>query len=305
MAQKHQPRQLLDNSFLSSLATLDLCVKSVRGGQLGGSRQSKVHGSSIEWMDYREYIPGDDLRRLDWNLVGRFDKYYIKRFVDERQLETHVYIDLSASMDWQNGGQKGVMALRLAAALGYLSISNMDRVSYRLLSGEGCRELCPALLDKDAFFHAALELSELTFSGQTDLYAAITGDPRPGSGNGISFLISDLLTDSDWKRAVDALLERHREVAVIQVLSRQEADPICSGSLNFLDCEKAMEEQDRGVRMEVNRSALEAYRMAFADWQRDIREFCRKRGVGFLSVCSDERIEDVILKKGMAAGVIR
>lgn len=305
MAQKHQPRQILDNRFLSSLATLDLCVKSVRGGQLGGSRQSQSHGSSIEWMDYREYIPGDDLRRLDWNLVGRFDKYYIKRFVDERQLETHVYIDLSASMDWQDNGQKGVMALRLAAALGYLSISNMDRLSYRLLSGAGCRELCPSLLDKDAFLHAALELSELTFSGQTDLYAAITNDSNPGSGNGISFIISDLLTDSDWKKAVDWLLEHHREVAVIQVLSRQEADPFCSGSLNFLDCEKEIEEQDKSVHMDVDRSALEAYRMAFADWQQDMRDFCRKRGVGFLTVCSDERIEDIILKKGMAAGVIR
>ena len=102
MEKESKPRQIIDNRFLASMATLDLCVKSVRGGMLGGARQSKSHGSSIEWMDYREYIPGDDLRRLDWSLVGRFDKYYIKRFIDERQLRNDIYIDGSASMDWQD-----------------------------------------------------------------------------------------------------------------------------------------------------------------------------------------------------------
>ncbi len=305
MAQEQTPRGIIDNRFLASLSTLDLCVRSVRGGQLGGARRSGTHGSSIEWLDHREYMPGDDLRRLDWSLVGRFDKYYIRRFVDERQLQTNIYIDMSGSMDWQDEGHKGEMVLKLAAALGFLSISNMDRLSYRLLRGSTCRALCPPLLDKDAFLNAALQLSSLTFCGETDLYASIASDPSAGNGGGLSFILTDLLTDSDWKAAVDLLLCRRREVALIQVLSPREADPFCGGSLHFLDCESPVGDESKSQRIEVDRSALEAYALAFAAWQADIAAFCKKRGVGYLSILSDESIEDIILKKGMAAGIIR
>jgi len=131
--------KILDGALLDALDTLDLYVHQAKSGHFSGTRRSLAYGSSPEFADYRDYVQGDDLRRIDWNLAGRFDKYYIKRFIDEKQGRNRVYLDQSASMGVGTG--KGMMAPRLAAALGYLSVSNMDCVSYRLLRGRTSEDL--------------------------------------------------------------------------------------------------------------------------------------------------------------------
>ena len=133
--------RILDGAFLDALETLDINVQQMKSGHYSGARRSRAYGSSPEFADYREYVPGDDLRRIDWNAAARFDKYLIKRFIDEKQGRNCVYLDTSASMGFEP--EKGFAALRMAAALGYLSVCNMDSVSFRLLSGTRCTELCP------------------------------------------------------------------------------------------------------------------------------------------------------------------
>ena len=147
---------ILDGAFLDALETLDLNVRQMKTGNYSGARRSRAYGSSPEFADYRDYVPGDDLRRIDWNAAGRFDKYLIKRFMDEKQGRNCVYLDTSASMGFPD--EKGFTALRLAAALGYLSVSNMDSVAFRLLSGRTCRELCGRVSGREAFFQAGSRL---------------------------------------------------------------------------------------------------------------------------------------------------
>ena len=130
--------QILDGAFLDALDTLDLNVRQMKSGNYSGARRSRAYGASPEFADYRDYVPGDDLRRIDWNAAGRFDKYLIKRFMDEKQGRNCIYLDTSASMGFTE--EKRFAALRLTAALGYLSVSNMDSVSFRLLSGKSCAD---------------------------------------------------------------------------------------------------------------------------------------------------------------------
>lgn len=304
MGNTHQRRTLLTPELLASLSPLDLAAGEVRGGRLGGSRQAAVRGSSMEWMDYKEYTPGDDLRRMDWGLAGRLDRYYIRQFADERQLQSNIYLDGSASMDWGDEGSKGTMALGLAAALGYISISHMDRVSFRLLRDKECHEFCRPFLDKDLFFRVATELASMTFSGTVDLARAIESDPFPAPDSGLSILISDLLTESDWQQAVRMLLSRGRRVCVLQVLSPEEKEPLYGGHLQLIDRERASAAEDRRLILEVDRSMLEAYRSACESWLKENHRFCQKYGVPYLSISSDERLEDVLLKRCTAAGVL-
>jgi len=295
--------KILDGALLDALDTLDLYVHQAKSGHFSGTRRSLAYGSSPEFADYRDYVQGDDLRRIDWNLAGRFDKYYIKRFIDEKQGRNRVYLDQSASMGVGTG--KGMMALRLAAALGYLSVSNMDCVSYRLLRGRTSEDLCGSIAGRERFYAAIRKLETVAFAGETDLGAAIRSDTGAGFDDGVSYIISDFLTDSDWKGAVDVLLGRRREVAVIQVLSPEEMAPVFHGSHTFSDVESLRTGDGKRVSVEVNREALAAYQRALNDFLKDIRRFCASRGVPFMTVRSDERIEDVLLARGCVEELIR
>lgn len=295
--------KILDGALLDALDTLDLYVHQPKSGHYSGTRRSLAYGSSPEFADYRDYVPGDDLRRIDWNLAGRFDKYYIKRFIDEKQGRNRIYLDQSASMGLGTG--KGMMALRLAAALGYLSVSNMDCVSYRLLRGRASEDLCGNIVGRERFYAAIRKMETIAFSGETDIGAAIRSDTGAGFDDGVSYIISDFLTDSDWKGAVDVLLGRRREVAIIQVLSPEEMEPTFHGAHTFCDAESTRAGDGTRVSVEVNRGALDAYHRALDAFLEDIRRFCASRGVPFMTVRSDERIEDVLLARGCVEELIR
>lgn len=291
--------RLLDAAFLGALDALDLYVHQPENGQGSGLRHSLAYGSSPEFADFRDYAPGDDLRRIDWNLAARFDRYYIRRFHDERQGRHCVYIDQSASMGLDT--QKGTAALRLAAALAYLAVSNMDAVSFRMLSGSRCVDLCGRIAGKERFYAALGALEGVAFSGDTALGEALRDDRSPGYDDGISYIISDFFTDSDWRGAVDALIARRRECVLVQVLSPEEDDPTLRGLYRLTDAEQGGEP----LRLDVDRSALAAYREALAAFREDIGKFCASRGVPLLFVRSDEPVESALIKRGFAKGLIR
>lgn len=293
---------ILDGAFLDALETLDLNVRQMKSGNFSGARRSRAYGSSPEFADYRDYAPGDDLRRIDWNAAGRFDKYLIKRFLDEKQGRNCVYLDASASMGFES--EKGFAALRLTAALGYLSVTNMDSVSVRLLRGKSCTALGERAGGREAFFRLGRLLDGVQFSGDADLGACIRSDPNPGTSDGVSYLISDFLTDSDWRGAVDALLSRGREVALIQLLSPAELEPTLTGPHAFCDCEEKGGRSPR-VTLDVDRDALKAYRETARQFLAEIRNFCVSRNVPYLLMNSSERAEDVLRTRGVTEELIR
>ena len=273
--------RILDGAFLDALETLDINVQQMKSGHYSGARRSRAYGSSPEFADYREYVPGDDLRRIDWNAAARFDTYLIKRFIDEKQGRNCVYLDTSASMGFEP--EKGFAALRMAAALGYLSVCNMDSVSFRLLSGTRCTELCPRISGRESFLRAGEKLDALQFAGETDLYACIRNDPNPGADDGVTFILSDLLTDSDWRAAVDLLL---------------------SGRHTFCDAEETGARVSR-LTMDVDRDALRAYRETVRQFLAETRRFCASRAVPYMLMRSDERAEEALRTKGCMEELIR
>ncbi len=297
-------KAIIDGDFLSMLEGHDLCVEKALGGLFGGNRQSNAYGHSMEFAEYREYIPGDDLRDIDTNLYARFDKLFIKLFVDERQLHHKIYIDGSASMNWGKVN-KGYTALRLCAALAYLAVLSSDRVSLNLMQGDKCEELCRPFTGRDSFYSAADKLNGVKFQGQTDILSAIESCEKLGYGDGISFIISDFLTDCDWKGAADRLLYNKREVCLIQILSRDEITPALSGKLNMLDSESIVEDDTRNYRADITRSSLKAYEKALAWYLNDIKSFCSSRKIRFISLCSDESVEKILFTSAVNEGLIK
>ena len=293
-------KRIIDEDFIAMLEGHDLSIQNLMNGLFGGNRRSQAYGSSAEFADYRAYAAGDELKRVDWNLYARFKKLYLKLFVDERQLHHRVYFDTSASMDWGTPS-KAYTALRIGAALGFLAVQAMDRVTFYGVSGEICQDLSGTVMGKDAFYSAVESLETLTFKGTSELGKAINNTHESGAIGGISVLISDFLTDSDWKEAVDLMIQKRREVYLIQVLSRDEITPEISGKYTLRD----LENREPDYRSDFSKEGLRAYRDAVAYHQGELQSFCASRGVGFFSVCTDELLEKMLFDKAVAAEVIQ
>ncbi len=293
-------RRILDGEFLDRLDAAALCLKSKMTGYFGGSRKARSYGNTVEFADFREYFPGDDIRRIDWNVYARFEKYFIKLFTDERQMQNHILIDCSMSMAYGKP-EKATAALRIAAAFGYLSVDSMDRVSYKLLKGNKAEELPFNVTSKDSFYRAAQYLETTEFDGDTDLEKSVLNIAKPGSDDGLTIIISDFFTESNWKKMVDFLLYRRREILLIQVLSPDELYPGFDGRIHMIDSEV----EDRSMKMIVNKKMMSAYQKALDDYEKEIIDFCASRGVTFFTVSSDDPIEKVIFGKGYEAEVIK
>ena len=273
-------------------------------GYFGGNHKTSSYGSTVEFADFREYVLGDDIRRIDWNLFSRFEKYFIKLFVDERQMHMQFFLDCSASMGVE-GAKKREAALKVMTALGFISIHNMDKVSYKLMYGNDSIDKFGVICGKDAFYRSLDEIETIKFTGEVDIEKAIKSSPTVGRNDGLTVIISDFLTDSNFKSAVDYLLYNKREVMLVQILSGGELNPGYNGRNVLMDSEGENSIEDKNLKINITRGAYEAYQEALKDYLADIKKFCASRGVDYLLLSSDDNIERILLEQLYSKGVIK
>ncbi|MBQ9097846.1 MAG: DUF58 domain-containing protein [Clostridia bacterium] len=293
----------LNDEFFSRLESLSLELRADLAGFFGGKHLVRTYGQTVEFADYREYMLGDDIRRIDWNLYSRFEKFFLKLFTDERQMHTQVFLDCSASMGKDNP-EKAAYAVGIAAALGYLSVHNMDKVSYKLMKGEASEDPFGTIVGKRAFFKAISELETLTFDGETDLRNAVLNTRNMGNNDGLTVIVSDFFTNTDWKKAVDYLCYKKRQVLLVQVMTPEEADPLYMGRMNLIDSESVDASDTKNMRIKIDRASQEAYEMAMQAHMEELRTFCNSRGAAFVSVRTDQPIEKVLFKELLKVGIM-
>lgn len=293
----------LNDEFFSRLETLSLEMRADLAGFFGGKHLVKTYGQTVEFADYREYALGDDIRRIDWNLYSRFEKFFLKLFTDERQMHTQIFIDCSASMGKDNP-QKAAFTVGIAAALGYLSVHNMDKVSYKLIKGNHAEDPFGTIVGKRAFFSAMTGLENLIFDGESDIGAAVVGCENTGNNDGLTLIISDFFTDSDWRRAIDYLSYKKRQVLLVQVMTPEERDPTYSGRVNLIDSEAEDLTDTKNMKMNIDISAQLAYEEALKDLESDLYNFCVSRGATFITIPTDQPIEKVLFKELLKVGII-
>ena len=293
----------LNDEFFSRLETLSLEMRADLAGFFGGKHLLKTYGQTVEFADYREYALGDDIRRIDWNLYCGFEKFFLKLFTDERQMHTQIFIDCSASMGKDNP-QKAAFTVGIAAALGYLSVHNMDKVSYKLIKGNHAEDPFGTIVGKRAFFSAMTGLENLTFDGESDIGAAVVGCENTGNNDGLTLIISDFFTDSDWRRAIDYLSYKKRQVLLVQVMTPEERDPTYSGRVNLIDSEAEDLTDTKNMKMNIDISAQLAYEEALKDLESDLYNFCVSRGATFITIPTDQPIEKVLFKELLKVGIV-
>lgn len=287
--------KIIDEAFFQSLELLDIYLKDNVAGAFGGNHRSKKYGSSSEFADYREYVPGDDIRRIDWNVFSRFEKLYLKLFLDERQMHHRIYIDGSKSME-----NKKEYALKMAVAFAYLSIKAMDKVSIYLITGHKTVKLLNRVIGKEAFYNAIAAIDDVEFGGESFISDAILYSSI-GYGNGMSVIISDFLTNNDFKSSIGYLRSKHRDVTCIQLLTEEEINPAFSGKSILYDSE----ESGRYFKKNIRKDNLKAYEEALEYIKNDINYFCTSRGANYMFVSTSQDIDKVILHEAVKKEIVK
>jgi len=292
---------LFDESTLRKLNQLSLVAARVRTGAIKGERRSVRRGSSVEFADYRDYAPGDDLRRLDWNIYARLERPFIKLFEEEEDLAVHILLDGSRSMEWGQGeANKFGYSVRLAAGLGAVALASGDALSVALLQGgRVAAEFGPArgqvVLQRLFGF-----LEGLQPGGETDLINSLRQYALTPRRPGLIVLISDLLAADGYESGLRPLLGRGHEAALIHVLSLDELDPPLAGDLQLLDIETGHAQDvslDGGLR--------ELYRERAQTWIHATQAECHKQGIRYLQLTTDRPWDQALLLEMRRAGLVK
>ena len=290
---------VIDEAFLSEIEALQTVLKNNIAGMFGGNHQTKNFGSSCEFADYRDYVPGDDISKIDWNVYARFDKLYQKLYLDERQMHTKIYIDASRSMQ-HNSLEKSEQAIKLAAAFAYLSVSEMDKVSIYAIHGNRVDEVISGMVGKDSYLNYINKLNEIDFDSTAYISEAILTS-KIGMGDGYSILISDFLTEEDFERAIDKFAEKKRDFLCVQILSRDELNPQFRGKMHLFDSENV----GNIFRKKIDKERIRAYKEALKYVVDRIKEYAESRGGHHMLVPAHEKLFDVFFGEMVDLGVLK
>ncbi len=284
---------LTDPDFLARIGKLQLLARHLFRGRQRAERRSAKMGASLEFADYRDFVPGDDLRNVDWSVYGRHDRLYLKLFEEEEDLHVYLLLDCSSSMGIPglNGApSKFDHARKLAAILAYLALSGLDRVDIYGFEA-GLRENAGMRRGKQQFHVLLRFLRNLEARGpSTSILQAARRFVSKVRHRGLVIVISDFLSTEGSEEGLDILCYSRFEVQAVQVFSRQELDPPLGGDLRLVDVES-------GEKLSVNASSalLADYRRTMSERIKEFEQRCKKKGIVCARTVTDEDFESSVL----------
>lgn len=289
---------MFDSDFLKRLEYLSLSSHRVFQGQLLAQRRTRRTGGGIEFAEHRDYVRGDDLRYLDWQVYARHGELLLKRFQEEEDL--HVYILLDASESMNTGApNKFLYARQLAAALAYIALADLDRVSI-IPYDQHIRSALPLMRGKNNVLGLLRYLEGLETGGtKTDLAGVAREFCRRAPRTGLVLVISDLFDQDGFQAGIDRLRHLRFEPHVIQVHTTDEANPSRLGDVEFRDVETG---ETRTIT--VTEAAARQYRQRFEQFVRGVEEYCRRYGLSHTRATTDIPYDQVLLRMMRASGAV-
>jgi len=288
----------LDPEFLRKLERLSLIAHKVQLGAAKGERRSKKKGVSIDFADYREYVQGDDLRHVDWNIFARLDAFHLKLFQEQEDMTLHILIDASRSMGF-GSPPKIEFAAKLAAAIGYIGLAGYDRVSVESFSGVSARSIRP-LRGRAAAGRLFSFLGSLEAEGHTDLEAACKTHFMKSRAKGVAVLISDFFDPAGPENGLRRLALSGSDLYAIQVLAPEEYEPEISGDLKLVDCETG-----DMVEVTVSPALMKRYEQRRDEYIEQVRKACLARGIGHFVTQSNHPVDRLTLELLRRGGMVK
>jgi uncharacterized protein (DUF58 family) len=288
--------------FLSQLETLRLRTRKDFLGSQTGSYSSPRRGTSLEFADYRRYAPGDDLRYLDWGIYARSDRLYVKLFREEVDLFAYIFVDASASMAFPSAKEKFLPASHIAAALSYVVLANHDHVKLHLLGNSFTHAASPFYRGRRRIADCIHFMTSCTPDGPLELAPALAEHLRRMRRPGKAILISDfLMPAASYQQGLNLLRAFNLDIAVIQILTRQEVDPpFSNGGLNIVDSETNTE-----LRFQWDAGARQDYQARLARHNSEIRSFCHQSGIHCSLYVTDRELEDFVFATLPIIGLVK
>jgi uncharacterized protein (DUF58 family) len=290
---------LLEPAFLHKLDTLRLRSRGpVRTG-MRGERRSRTLGPGVEFADYRSYQVGDDYRHIDWNIYSRLDRLFIKLFSEEEDINVHLFVDTSGSMAW-GAPSKLEYAVRVAAAIGYVGLVNLDRVGAVAYAARVQRVLSSQRGRGHVFrlFEFLGGLSQP--AGATSLRTAMWEYVHQTKRRGLLLIISDLLYPDGYEEGLKLARYHRFDPFVIHVLSDDELVPSVRGDARLIDVETR-----QAVEVSVDGPALEAFARARDGFLAGVEEFCLRHQIDYIRTTTTIPFEDLILRYLRIGGLVQ
>jgi len=270
-----------DDAFLRTLESLVLLARRLQTGTHQGERSTSRSGASLEFRDYRDYSPGDDLRYVDWNVFARHGQLHVKQFAAERDLHALLAVDVSGSMGFYG---KREQALAVAAAIGYVALARGDTLSWTAFAD---RRMAGAesLRGKGRGMEFLRGLEAAPGGGATRVAAAA---PADGRTRGLAVVVSDFC-DRGAREALRALRPRGGNLVAIHIVADEEFNPPLEGPVRLADAETGQE-----TDVDVADAVLERYRAALTARRDLLEKFCALEGMPYLRVLATAPLRDVV-----------
>ena len=289
---------LLSPRLLAQLERLELVTRKMFRGQVKGERRSRRKGQSVEFADFRNYVPGDDLRFIDWNLYARLEKLFLKIFMEEEDLHFYALFDASGSMEFGDP-TKLYYAKQLAAALGFVGLCRADRVKVEAL---GATRRFPgfALRGRHSLPRLIEYLDNVEANQNVSLEQSVKEFCLRNTGKGILVLITDLMDKGGYESALRLLVAQQMDVFVIHLLSPEEMNPEVTGDLRLVDCE-----DEDVAEVTISRPLLERYQTTLASFIQQARAFCTRRGMVYVATTTEKPVEELVSNYLRERGLVR
>jgi uncharacterized protein (DUF58 family) len=291
-------QQLLSNEFIAKLEQLELVSRKVFVGRLKGERRSKRRGQSVEFADYRNYVVGDDLRFLDWNIYGRLDRLFIKLFMEEEDLHFYLLVDSSVSMDFGDP-TKLFYAKQVAAALGFIGLINHDRVVVETFNDRLDARIGP-VRGRTQFWRVMDFLTKLEPGGGSRLAESAKNFAIKNTGKGIVVVLSDFMDKAGYEEALRYLVARNLDIYAIQILSQEEVEPELAGDLRLVDAE-----DDDTADITVSAPLLKRYKQNLEAFCGGLKDWCSRRAITYVFTTNARPFDQLVLTYLRQRGLVR
>lgn len=278
---------MLSAELLSKLRKATITVKTRKRGMHKGVRKSPKFGSSLEFSDFRVYQPGDDLRQIDWNIFGRTQKHYIKRYLDEQEIKTAIYLDCTSSV--MAIDSKWERAKQLAAAFSYITLTSEDKLSFLPIASKDGK-----VISRKGAVHAKACLYEI-------IHLHADSKPEPFTEcvqkqflreRQLNILITDGLEPIErYEKILKKLAAVKGDVWFIQLLSHEEEQPKYIGDLKLIDSETEKE-----VNISMTSKLVEEYKKKLREHNENLESLCKRLGFQYFYTTDAKTIDEIIMK---------
>ena len=271
---------------------LRLAPRRVNSGRIRGERLTRKKGVSIEFADFRDYVDGDDVRHLDWNVLARMEAPVIRTYQDEEDIAVHILLDCSKSMEFGEPAKLDI-AKKLASAIAYIALCGGDAVYLHAIGA--AQAASRVQRGRAQFLKVSAWLNDQQTASERTLHQSMRAFTASKSRSGLVYLFSDCL-DADVAAGVAQVAAKGHEVSVIQVLTPEELDPDIEGDLRLIDCE-----DDSSVEITATGDAINEYRRNLSRHCELLATTCVRYGGTFAQVTNLTDFSDFVknhLRKG-------